>query len=702
MTDRGQGSVAVTAHNIDILGQSKISAGIQQGMVASGSQPGDIDLNATGAVTIKQASSVSNQVEPFTTGNAGNINIKAGEILIINQANHPPDKSLSAALITEPESIDRDDNSTGKGRAGNISLESTGSISLIGQSISSDDKLISTFARYGSLGSGNISLKAKGSIFLNDAYVVSSDFSGKAIGNISLQGDQAISMVNNSSVVSTNYSVGNSGNIILQSNGPISLRNSMISTRIGSTDSKFPSVKGNAGDVYINGQSLSITDGALVESNSDNSGSSGNINIVAKDFVELSGTGPFPSFFPDKPYSTYRLDNRIYSSLTTSSEQNAQGPGGTISITTNKLRLSDGANIRADSKSSFRGGDIIINAHSIELTGGGQIFTTASSTGSAGNITLNVTDRIAISGNNPGFYNARQQVIQAELDFGRSPDQNRSDADSISAAESEIGTISPNSGIFANSSGSGKAGNIQATANLIQLDQGTISSDTRGGEGNINLHSNNLVLDRGSSITTNASGSNVTGGNIKIDTDALAAVQGSLISASSKDFRGGQITINLAPLGGIFLSSDSKITATGVNSQSNGIVKISTPDTDPSRALTILPTVTEETPKLVSSSCAAFNEAAGGNNFIITGRGGLPPSPSDPLNSDVVWTDTRLPVTITQQQQPKKDTAQKSSHPKPIAIVPATGWVLNSKGEIVLISSATNANLRTPISCPSQ
>jgi large exoprotein involved in heme utilization and adhesion len=467
-------------------------------------------------------------------------------------------------------------------------------------------------------------------------------------------------------------------------------------------DLNFPAAQGNAGRVYIKGLSVSITDGALVEANSNNSGGSGNIDIVAKDFVELSGTGPFPSFFPDKTYDTYRLSNRIYSSLTTSSEQDALGPGGTISITTNKLRLSDGANIRADSKSSFRGGDIIINARSIELTGGGQIFTSSSGTGSAGNITLNVTNRIAISGNNPGFDNARQQVIQDELNFGRRSDQNRSDAESISEALREIGTISPNSGIFANSSGSGKAGNIQATASLIQLDQATISSNTRGGEGNISLHSNNLLLDRGSSITTNASGNNVTGGNIKIDTDALAAVQGSRISANSTDFRGGQITINLAPLGGIFLSSDSKITATGANSQSNGTVKISTPDTDPSRALTILPTVTEETPKLVSSSCAAFNEAAGGNNFIITGRGGLPPSPGDPLNSDVVWTDTRLPVTVTQQHQFKKDSAQKSSQPKPIAIVPATGWVLNSKGEIMLISSASNANLRTPISCPSQ
>ena len=112
-----------------------------------------------------------------------------------------------------------------------------------------------------------------------------------------------------------------------------------------------------------------------------------------------------------------------------------------------------------------------------------------------------------------------------------------------------------------------------------------------------------------------------------------------------------------------------------------------------------MPTVTENTPKLVSSSCAAFDEKSGGSNFAVTGRGGLPPNPDEPLTSDVVWTDTRLPATTIQQHQHKTHAAKPK--PKPIAIIPATGWVLNDKGEVTLILSTTNATSSpTPTGCP--
>jgi len=132
-------------------------------------------------------------------------------------------------------------------------------------------------------------------------------------------------------------------------------------------------------------------------------------------------------------------------------------------------------------------------------------------------------------------------------------------------------------------------------------------------------------------------------------------------------------------------------------SQTNPI--IITPDIDYSRSLVALPTITENTPKLVSSSCGAFNEANGGSSFTITGRGSLPSSPDDLLTGDVVWTDTRLPVNTAKQHQSKTHPAKPK--PQPIAIIPATGWAFNDKGEVTLISTAINATaVNTPTSCP--
>jgi len=135
------------------------------------------------------------------------------------------------------------------------------------------------------------------------------------------------------------------------------------------------------------------------------------------------------------------------------------------------------------------------------------------------------------------------------------------------------------------------------------------------------------------------------------------------------------------------------------NADLSGTVQINTPDIDPTRGLVTLPTVTENTPKPISSSCAAFNEIEGGSQFTITGRGGLPPSPDQPLTSDVVWSDTRLPTT----SQHKHKTHPAKPKPEPVAIVPATGWVFNGKGEVTLISSAPNATtVNTPTSCPAR
>jgi len=107
----------------------------------------------------------------------------------------------------------------------------------------------------------------------------------------------------------------------------------------------------------------------------------------------------------------------------------------------------------------------------------------------------------------------------------------------------------------------------------------------------------------------------------------------------------------------------------------NGIVQISTPDIDPSRGLVNLPTVTEDTPKLVASDCAAFADS-GGSSFTVTGRGGIPPSPDELLSPDVVWSDTRLPA-VQQQHESGKPAAKPHLLPKPeaVKIVPATGWV---------------------------
>ncbi|MDF5718762.1 MAG: hypothetical protein PUP93_34075 [Rhizonema sp. NSF051] len=87
---------------------------------------------------------------------------------------------------------------------------------------------------------------------------------------------------------------------------------------------------------------------------------------------------------------------------------------------------------------------------------------------------------------------------------------------------------------------------------------------------------------------------------------------------------------------------------------------------------------------------------------MLTRRGGLPPNPNEPLTSDVVWSDTRLPARIHRQYRSKKQN-QPHLKQKTVEIVPATGWVLNGKGEVLLISNVPNNTYSrseyTPATC---
>lgn len=94
-----------------------------------------------------------------------------------------------------------------------------------------------------------------------------------------------------------------------------------------------------------------------------------------------------------------------------------------------------------------------------------------------------------------------------------------------------------------------------------------------------------------------------------------------------------------------------------------------------------------------------------GSSFTYTGRGGLPDSPDDFLTSDVVWSDTRL--TNIRSGEVGASTSKPLNQTKEgIAIIPATGWVFNNKGEVTLISDAPVVTAQslssTPSSCSTQ
>jgi large exoprotein involved in heme utilization and adhesion len=201
-----------------------------------------------------------------------------------------------------------------------------------------------------------------------------------------------------------------------------------------------------------------------------------------------------------------------------------------------------------------------------------------------------------------------------------------------------------------------------------------------------------------SRISADALGS-ANGGNINIDTKFLIAqppqgLSGSDIAANAFQGNGGRLDITASGIFGI--SSREESTALNDITASSefggaGVVTLNTPDVDPSQGLVSLPVELVDTSNSFATGCAAGGE----NEFIVTGRGGLPPSPTDTLSSDTVWSDLRSNPKIARTPSSSEE-ATNPTLPEPAPIVEATGWVINNKGEVVLTATAPTATRDIP------
>jgi filamentous hemagglutinin family protein len=454
------------------------------------------------------------------------------------------------------------------------------------------------------------------------------------------------------------YSPGSGGNLIVHASESVEILGDGFLTTLGTQTFDLPNNIGNAGIVQIFTRRLILRDGGQISTSTFGGGNGGTLRINASESVEASGRV---------------LDNGI---------NTANEPSG---LFTESLTV---GNVVA----TGNGGDLIINTQRLVVQGGASISVAATnSAGQAGRLDINASDSVMLIGTG---INAKGQAVPSTLLAASNG--------SGSAGNLRINTgnftIRDGAEVSVSNTGSGITGDLQITANNLLLDEGKLTAETTGGQGNINLNSRNLILRRGSQITTEAEGNNITGSNITINTDVLAALENSDISANSRDARGGNVTINSSAIFGTQLRTqntpNSDITATGENSQ-NGIVQINTPDVDPSSGLIELPVNLVDFTQLIAQGCPGNR----GNSFIITGRGGLPPSPNELLRPN-----NTVSVNWVTGESSSRGLREQRTPGAEEQIVEATGWIINDKGQVELIASAStptpNSNRFNPPSCP--
>ena len=642
-----------------------------------------------------------------------------------------------------------------EGNGGKISI-STGSLSLTNGAILAVDT-------YGKGNAGTITISARDTVTVDGVGVtntaIRSILGPNAIGkggNINITA-RSLSVTGGGQLLAETRGKGDAGSITIAASDRISfdgvdsegLFRSAAFTTVSSDDAE-----GNGGNIYIETGSLSITNGAQLLANTRGKGNAGNVTIIARDRITLDATGLAVSGDVTTSISG------IFSNV----GPFAEGQGGNIRVETKSLSVTNGAGLRSLTEgignagnvtiiasdtvvfdgiglliptsvassvlnAEGKGGEIYIETKSLSVTNGAQLITNTEGKGDAGNVTIIASDRVTFDGTagNGNVASAAFTTVE-ESAAGNGGDIN---------IATGLLTLSNGAGLFASSRSDRRtAGNINITADAIRLDnQAAIAADTKGGQGNINLRSPAITLRRSSSITTdatggkfggdvvvrsqflqlregsfittNAIGEEIQGGNIRIDSDIIAALENSDISANSENFRGGTVTISTQAIFGTEFrqqqTSFSDITATGANSELSGEVTINTPELDPSSGLIELPDNVVDITGLVDQQCS---RQARRSSFVVIGRGGIPEGPDDPLSPegylvDLVTINTgerreRENVRSRQPTGSRSDSLASPVSQLPTEIVEATGWHTNEKGQVVLTASAPNINPYRP------
>lgn len=501
------------------------------------------------------------------------------------------------------------------------------------------------------------------------------DASGEGGGNIQVQG-RRVTLTDGSAIFALTSGSKPGGTVTVNASDSVEI----IGT---SADHLFPSAMftdtqsaGSAGDLTINTGALQVLDGAVVTAESFGVGNAGNLLVNADTSVTLSETGSIAAANGEQ------LNSRSGLSTTT----RGAGAAGDLTITTRALLVENGAVVRTDSFG----------------------------TGNAGNLTVNASDSVKLSGQSGLFAQVGRRAMgnggNLTIETGQLLVQNGA---VVSTANLSTGT----------------GGNLTLKAHrLIVQDRARIAATTLSGNGgNITLQLQDLLLlRRNSNISTTVYTAGA-GGNINIDADLIVAVpsENSDITANSFEGNGGTINITAQGIFGLvqrdleelktLLGTDdpknliparlssSDITAISQTDPSlRGQVNINRLDFDPTQGLVTLPEEVVDVSRLIAQGCSA-GEGPAVSQFVITGRGGLPPSPSEALSSDTVWSDLRMPTLAP--RSPLRDRTENreasaiSTNPTSSTLAPiveAQGWVIGANGEVILTAQAPTVTAHTP------
>ena len=443
-----------------------------------------------------------------------------------------------------------------------------------------------------------------------------------------------------------------------------------------------------SGNVSVNAASLSVTEGAVVQSGSNTTGQGGSVTVTSAGPVLVASGGAIVS-------------------------QTRGGNVQEVNIKAPSLTLDNGL-VRATTQEAGKGGDVTVEVvGTFSAIGGGAIKASSEqfATGAAGNVTLTARGSATMSGAGSGIFSTTAQFGKPGTVKVETPALSLSDGAQISVSTNtqvvnappgditlNVGTLGLSGGarIDSGTTRAAHGGNVTVTAGgSVDLSASTIASNTTstGAGGNITIHTPQLTLTDHATISATSTGTNTaTAGSIALMLGDSLRLQDSAITTASTRADGGNVSItttgsqfyllngkittsvqsgvgeggnitigapghpvefvilngseiradafggpggNINIFAGIFLTSNSILSASSALGLP-GTIGIQAGVTDVSSSVGQLPESVLQAATLLRAACATRLAGGESSSLVVSGREGLPAEPGGVLPSPLV------------------------------------------------------------------
>jgi filamentous hemagglutinin family protein len=507
------GKVIINARDIQLQGifkkdDSFFFSGILSRVRATGNgNAGEIQIDA-GTSSINDGAAIVATTNG--RGNAGNITIRTNRLAVDGQTPFDNQGSLISTLIT----------SKGVGQGGNIDVAADTVTFTNGAQINTGTS--------GEGNGGNLTINARNVTFQgarrnSDGSTnpggIFSNVEKTAIGNMGeIQiSTNTLSLLDGATISTSTRGRGDAGKILINARNRVDLSGSEITSTVSRSG------VGQAGDIQIKTEVLTLFDDSSIRNGTDGEGNAGSIRIDANSLT-MGRTRQ----------SSLPLTNAI------SANTSRNGNAGNIAINVRDgltLENSSISSLVQDGGSQFelrgrgKGGELQISAGSIQLTNDSQITSNSSGQGSAGNISIQARDAISVEDS---------QISSTIASSGGS-----SAVGNAGNIYIEAGSLSVRNGsnIFSFTNAQGNAGNIDIrTRGQVVIDRGDanitgivsgVFPDGIGKGGNVTIFAESLLLNSAASVLTATIGKGDAGRILVQVEDQVSLRRGSQLNSSS-------------------------------------------------------------------------------------------------------------------------------------------------------------------------